>query len=130
MDQAAQPTLTEAYPDPNFFAFWGKHVFIVWGAVYLTLALRNGPDWRGYRQAVWWTFVWVAVVMGLNSVLGSNYGYFNGKPDDATVLDLLGPWPWYVVAEIAIVLVGWALITLPWAGLPRSGRHHTDSSAV
>jgi hypothetical integral membrane protein (TIGR02206 family) len=114
-----QPTLTEAYPDPNFFAFWGKHLFLVWGAVYLTLALRNGPDWRGYRQAVGWTFVWVVVVMGLNSVLGSNYGYFNRKPSDATVLDLLGPWPWYVVAEIAIVLVGWALITLPWVGLPR-----------
>lgn len=117
-----QPTLTQAYPDPNFFAFWGKHVFLVWGAVYLTLALRHGPDWAGYRRAVGWTFVWLVVVLALNSLLGSNYGYVNGKPSDATVLDLLGPWPWYVVVEVVIVLVGWALITLPWAGLPRRAR--------
>ena len=93
-----QPTLDDAFPDPNFFAFWGKHVLLVWGAVYATLSLRQGPDWRGYRQAVAATFVWVAGVMCLNPLLGSNYGYFNGKPD-GTVLDYLGPWPWYVAGR-------------------------------
>ncbi len=116
-----QPTLTQAFPDPNFFVFWGKHVLIVWGAVYLCLALRHGPDWSSYRRAVAWTFVWLVVVLCLNAVLGSNYGYVNGKPSEATVLDVLGPWPVYVVAEMAIILVGWALITLPWTGLPRRG---------
>jgi hypothetical integral membrane protein (TIGR02206 family) len=114
-----QPTLDDAFPDPNFFAFWGKHVFLVWGAVFATLTLRQGPDWRGYRDAVRWTFLWLAVVFVFNELIGSNYGYVNGKPSDPTVLDYLGPWPWYVLAEIAIVMAGWALITLPWTGLPR-----------
>jgi hypothetical integral membrane protein (TIGR02206 family) len=114
-----QPTLTSPFPDFEFFAFWGKHLLIVWGAVFLTLGLRHGPDWRGYRIAVGWTTVWLVAVLGLNAVLDTNYGYVNGKPSEATVLDLLGPWPAYVVAEMAIVAVGWALITLPWTGLPR-----------
>jgi hypothetical integral membrane protein (TIGR02206 family) len=109
----AQPTLDEAFPDPNFFAFWGKHVLLVWGAVYATLTLRQGPDWRGYRQAVVATFAWVAVAMSVNALLDTNYGYFNAKPD-GTVLDYLGPWPWYVLAEIALVAAVWALITIPW----------------
>ena len=62
---------------------------------------------------------WLVVVLGLNAALGSNYGYVNRKPTEATVLDLLGPWPLYVVLEMAIVITGWALITLPWTGLPR-----------
>jgi hypothetical integral membrane protein (TIGR02206 family) len=114
-----QPTLDEAFPDPNFFAFWGKHLLLVWGAVFATLTLRQGPDWRGYRQAVAWTFAWLAVAMSVNALLDTNYGYFNGKPSDGTVLDYLGPWPWYVLAEMAIVLIAWALLTLPWTGLPR-----------
>jgi hypothetical integral membrane protein (TIGR02206 family) len=114
-----QPTLDEAFPDPNFFAFWGKHVLLVWGAVYATLTLRQGPDWRAYRQAVLWTFVWVAVAMSVNGLLDTNYGYFNGKPE-GTVLDFLGPWPWYVLAEVVIVTVVWALLTLPWTGVPRA----------
>ena len=109
----AQPTLDEAFPDPNFFAFWGKHVLLVWGAVYATLTLRQGPDWRGYRIAVLATAAWVAGAMLVNTALNTNYGYFNGKPD-GTVLDLLGPWPWYVLAEVVIVAAVWALITLPW----------------
>jgi hypothetical integral membrane protein (TIGR02206 family) len=114
-----QPTLAQAFPDPNFFAFWGKHVLIIWGAVYLCPGLGNGPDWAAYRSAVGWTMVWLVAVLGLNAVLGSDYGYVNGKPSQTTVLDVLGPWPLYVVAEMAIVMALWALITLPWTGLPR-----------
>lgn len=109
-----QPTLTEPFPDLQFFVFWAKHVLIVWGAVYLCLSLRHGPDWSAYRWAVAWTLGWLVAVMALNELIGSNYGYVNGKPSDATVLDVLGPWPVYVVAEMAIVAGGWALITLPW----------------
>jgi hypothetical integral membrane protein (TIGR02206 family) len=114
-----QPTLSEPFPEPAFFVFWAKHVLIVWGAVHLCLGLRRGPDWAAYRRAVAWTFVWLVAVLGLNAVLGANYGYVNGKPSEATVLDVLGPWPVYVVAETAIVMAGWALITVPWTGLPR-----------
>ena len=65
-----------------------------------------------------WTFGWLVVVLALNALLDANYGYVSGKPSEATVLDVLGPWPLYVVAEMAIVAVGWALITVPWAGWP------------
>jgi hypothetical integral membrane protein (TIGR02206 family) len=116
-----QPTLQQAFPDPRFFVFWAKHLVIVWGAVYLTLTLRNGPDWQGYRRSVGWTFVWLCTVLGLNALLGANYGYVNRKPGSGSVLDVLGPWPVYLLAEVAIVVVGWALITLPWTGRPRRG---------
>jgi hypothetical integral membrane protein (TIGR02206 family) len=112
-----QPTLDEAVPDPNFFAFWGKHVLLVWGAVYATLTLRQGPSWRGYRQAVLATFARLSAAMTINTALDTNYGYFNAKPK-GTVLDYLGPWPWYVLAEMAIVLLVWALITWPWVRRP------------
>jgi hypothetical integral membrane protein (TIGR02206 family) len=127
-----QPTLTTPFPHVEFFAFWGKHVLIVWGAAYLCLGLRRGPDWSSYRRAVGWTLLWLVVVLCLNEALGSNYGYVNGKPSEATVLDVLGPWPLYVVAEMAIVMAGWALITLPWTGWPsrlrRSRRGRSGSS--
>lgn len=113
-----QPTLTQPFPEPEFFVFWLKHVSIIWGAAYLTLTLGHGPTWRGYWRTVGWTFVWLLVVLGLNAALGSNYGYVNRKPGSGSVLDVLGPWPVYLLVETGIVLLGWALITLPWTGLP------------
>jgi hypothetical integral membrane protein (TIGR02206 family) len=117
-----QPTLSQPFPEPAFFVFWAKHVSMVWGAVYLTLALRNGPDWRGYRRTLLWTLVWLGVVLVVNALLGSNYGYVSGKPAQGTVLEWFGPWPGYVAVEMVVVAVGWALITVPWAGWPRRGR--------
>jgi len=53
-------------------------------------------------------------VMTFNAVTGTNYGYLNRKPAVGTVLDLFGPWPGYVVVEVAVVAGVWALMTWPW----------------
>jgi hypothetical integral membrane protein (TIGR02206 family) len=108
------PSLQEAFPDPRYFMFWGMHFLTVWAAVYLTFGLKVPLTWRSYRFAVGSTVLWVATVMTFNAVTGTNYGYLNRKPAVGTVLDLFGPWPGYVVAEVAVVAAVWALMTWPW----------------
>ncbi|TDC58799.1 TIGR02206 family membrane protein [Actinomadura sp. KC345] len=115
------PTLSGGdYPDVEYLAFFGMHLLIVWAAVYLTWGLGMRPDWRGYRFAIAATLAWAVAAFVFNLVAGTNYGYLNDKPGEASVLDLLGPWPWYVLAEALIILLGWALITWPWTRTPPS----------
>lgn len=114
------PDLDQVFPDPQFFGYWVRHLVPVWAAVYLVGA-RAGPSWRGYRFALILTALWAAAMMTLNAAFGSNYGYLRTKPVSHSLLDLLGPWPWYVVVEIVLVVVGWALITWPWNRRTRSG---------
>jgi hypothetical integral membrane protein (TIGR02206 family) len=109
------PDLASDFPNPIFILFWAMHLLVVWAAVYLVWGLGLGPSWRTYRIAVVVTAIWAVTVFTFNVVAGTNYGYLNGKPSAASALDLLGPWPWYLLAEVAIVAVFWALITLPWA---------------
>ena len=52
--------------------------------------------------------------MLFNTIAGSDYGFLNRKPHNASMLDFLGPWPFYVLAEVAIVGAVWALMTGPW----------------
>jgi hypothetical integral membrane protein (TIGR02206 family) len=108
------PSLQEAFPDPRYFMFWGMHFLTVWAAVYLAFGLKVPLTWTSYRFAVGSTALWVVVVMSFNAVSGTNYGYLNRKPAVGTVLDLFGPWPGYVVAEVAVVAGVWALMTWPW----------------
>lgn len=107
------PDLGQLFPATQFFGFWLRHLCPVWAAVLLTAA-RIGPSWRGYRFTLVVTAVWAAVVMSLNLSFGSNYGYLNGKPAGGSVLNLLGPWPWYVVVEVVLAAGVWALLTWPW----------------
>jgi len=109
------PDLASAFPEPRFLMFWAMHVLVVWAAVHLVFGLRLLPTWATYRRTVGITAVWAGAVMVYNTVADTNYGYLNGKPDNASILDLLGPWPFYVVAEIVIIMVVWALMTWPWA---------------
>ncbi len=113
------PSLGQAFPHPRYLAFWAMHFLVVWAALYLTLGLGLGPRWREYRITVAVTLVWAVLVFAINSVLDVNYGYLNDKPGSASLLDLLGPWPAYVLAGLAILLAGWALITWPWVGVRR-----------
>lgn len=118
MQAAVTPSLGQTLPDPRYFMFWGMHFLTIWAAVYL-VCLAGGPTWRGYRFALTTTAVWAAVVLGFNALTGTNYGYLSRKPDTSSLLDLLGPWPAYVGAEVVILAVGWALMTWPWV---RAGR--------
>ncbi len=108
------PSLQELAPDPRYFMFWGMHFLTVWTAVYLTFGLRVPVTWRSYRFAVGATGLWAVTMMAFNAVVGTNYGYLNRKPAVGTLLDLFGPWPGYVVVEVAVVAGVWALMTWPW----------------
>ncbi len=108
------PDLSADFPDPVFVLFWGMHLLIVWAAIYLTWGLGLAPDWRSYRITVAVTVGWAVSVSVFNAATDSNYGYLNAKPDAASILDYLGDWPLYVVAEVVIVLTVWAAMTWPW----------------
>lgn len=115
---AVTPSLDQTFPDPRYFMFWGMHFLTIWSAVYL-VCLAGGPGWRGYRFTLVCTAVWAALVLVFNTLTDTNYGYLSRKPDTSSLLDVLGPWPLYVGAEIVILAAVWALMTWPWV---RAGR--------
>jgi hypothetical integral membrane protein (TIGR02206 family) len=102
------------FPSHSFLTFFALHLLVVWAAIYLTWGYGMRPGWRSYRFAVITTLAWGAFTFTFNAIAGTDYGFLNGKPGNASMLDFLGPWPLYVVAEVIIVGAVWALITWPW----------------
>jgi len=110
------------FPSHGFLTFFALHVLVVWAAIYLTWGRGMRPQWRSYRFAVITTLVWAAFTFTFNAIAGTNYGYLNRKPPVASLLDALGPWPVYLLTEVLIVLIVWALMTWPWERTRRQGR--------
>jgi hypothetical integral membrane protein (TIGR02206 family) len=102
------------FPSHSFLTFFGLHLLVVWAAIYLTWGCGMQPGWRSYRFAVITTLAWGAFTFSFNTFAGSDYGFLNRKPVNASMLDVLGPWPFYVLAEVVIVGAVWALMTWPW----------------
>ena len=102
------------FPSHSFLTFFALHLLIVWAAIYLTWGNGMRPGWRSYRFAVITTLAWGAFTFIFNTIAGTDYGFLNRKPVNPSMLDFLGPWPFYVLAEIVIVGAVWALMTWPW----------------
>ena len=102
------------FPNHEFLAFWALHLLVVWAAIYLTWGRRMRPDWRSYRFTVVVTAVWAAFTFAFDKIAGTNYGFLNHKPETASLLDLLGPWPVYIFIAATLICLVWALMTWPW----------------
>lgn len=112
------PDLAAPFPEPRFLAFWLMHWLVVWAGLFLVLGLGIRPRWRDYAITVAATLGWAALTAIANALLGTNYGYLNAKPAGGSLLDLLGPWPYYLAAEAAIIAGVWALMVWLLRGPP------------
>ena len=108
------PDLESEFPELRFLMFWGMHLLVVWAAFLVAPGLRILPTWHTYRQTLAITLAWAVSAYVFNVIADTNYGYLNRLPKSSSLLDYLGPWPLFVVLEIAIVAVVWALLTWPW----------------
>ena len=123
-------------PDLNYFVwvplefveYWIAHAAGVLAPVVLVWGLGYRPTWRGYGLAYAATVAWAVIAVTGNALTGANYGYLNRAPAGPSILDLLGPWPQYLLVEAVLIAAVWAAMTLPWvmvdrrAGTPLSGR--------
>jgi hypothetical integral membrane protein (TIGR02206 family) len=80
------------------------------------------PRWRSYRIAVLVTVIWAAATFTFNRIAGTDYGFLNGKPRTASLLDVLGPWPVCPLTAATLILIVWTLMTLAVGPLRRIQR--------
>jgi hypothetical integral membrane protein (TIGR02206 family) len=107
------PDLGHTFPDPLFLTFFVTHGGVVVAALLLVAGRRIVPRAGAVRRAFLATLA-VAAAAALGSLLtGGNYMFLRRKPDDS-LLDLLGPWPWYIASAGVLALALFALLDAPW----------------
>jgi hypothetical integral membrane protein (TIGR02206 family) len=105
------------YGFPHFRAFQTiiSHGSIVMAAVYMTVVKGFRPYWKSLLRLVVWLNVYMVCVFMLNLLVGSNYLFIAHKPETASLIDALGPWPWYILSLEAIGLAICLLLYMPFA---------------
>jgi hypothetical integral membrane protein (TIGR02206 family) len=105
------------YGLPHYRAFQTlvSHGMVVVAMVYMTRFEGMRPAWSSVWKAMLALNVYLVIVTAINLVLGSNYMYTLARPKTASILDLFGPWPWYIVLAEFLVLALFVLLYLPFA---------------
>jgi hypothetical integral membrane protein (TIGR02206 family) len=108
------PDLGADFPELLYWTFFITHAGAVVAAVLLVIGRRITPRPGAVTRAFAATLVVAAAAATANLLTGGNYMWLRDKPDAASLLDLMGPWPWYIVSAAVLALALFTLLDLPF----------------
>jgi hypothetical integral membrane protein (TIGR02206 family) len=113
------PAIGVGFPSWPFLMFFVQHFAIVAAALYLPIVQGwrpKRPFWKSPLEVYAWSVVYLIFAMLANRLFNSNFGFASRPPDNPSLIDHLGPWPWYLLSMQAIAVCLFLLLALPFAG--------------
>ena len=115
-----QATLTaglgadDRFPSFFYWQYFVTHSGVVLAAVLLAFGMGLTARPGAVRRVLLATAAWAAVAAAGNTVTGGNYMFLSERPDTASLLDYMGPWPWYILGGGLLALAMFAVLDLPF----------------
>lgn len=105
------PDLANGFPHYDFILYFSNHAGLVVLAFYIALVYKPDIKVRDMINTFVITNVFLIVVHLINMGLDANYMYTMKKPPTASLMDYLGPWPWYLlsgqVLAVGLMILGY-----------------------
>ncbi|MFQ6611477.1 MAG: TIGR02206 family membrane protein [Fidelibacterota bacterium] len=115
LQSAFTPDIVQGFPHFHFFRFFIGHNGLVIAIVYAAVVYNMHPTIKSLWRAFAALNMFLVVALVVNLILGTNYFWILGKPPVPSLLDYMGPWPWYILVAELVALVHFALAYLPIA---------------
>jgi hypothetical integral membrane protein (TIGR02206 family) len=85
---------------------------------------RYRPYWKTFLKVAIGGNIYMAVIFVVNRLIDSNYLFISHKPETASLMDVLPPWPYYILFLELIAFVTFLILYLPYflSDLVRKGK--------
>ncbi|MFY9174517.1 MAG: TIGR02206 family membrane protein [Peptococcia bacterium] len=112
------PELYYGFPHFIYLQFFTAHGLIICACLWMTFVEGFSPDFKALMKAFGITNLYALLIAVFNWLTGSNYLFLCSKPANPSILDYLGPWPWYILSLEGVALIFFFLVALPflWPG--------------
>jgi hypothetical integral membrane protein (TIGR02206 family) len=108
------PDLGADFPELLYWTFFITHSGAVVAALLLVVGRRIEPRPGAVRRAFAATLAVAAAAATANLLAGGNYMWLREKPEAGSLLDVIGPWPWYILSAAVLALALFTLLDLPF----------------
>jgi hypothetical integral membrane protein (TIGR02206 family) len=120
--------LTPDVNSPTFsyltIRFMVSHGGIIVVILFLTWSRALRPQPGSWWRALLFLHVYAGLITIYNYIFGTNFFYLREKPVEASLLDSMGPWPWYILAgDVLAICLFWLL----WLPFRSSNKKTTES---
>ncbi len=72
------------------------------------------PTLKSLIRVLIFTNIYIILVAIINFIIGTNYLFLNRKPDAASIVDFLGPWPWSTIAMEGVIIISFIILYIPY----------------
>ena len=110
------PDLRQSFPDYRWGWFVISHAGVVVAAVLMAWGMRRTPRPGAVLRVDAWSLGVTALAAAGTLLFDGNYMFLRRKPSGGSLLDVMGPWPWYIVSAAALALALFWLLDRPFDG--------------
>ncbi len=107
------PALVKPYPSIAFFLFFLSHGLLFVAALTIPIVQRWRARGKDILRCVLLGDIYLLCIIPFNIWLGTNYGFTRHAPEEGSILDFLGPAPWYYLWLNLPALLLFALMYIP-----------------
>jgi hypothetical integral membrane protein (TIGR02206 family) len=105
------PVLSFGWPHFRFIHFFYTHILVIWVVFYFLWFRGYVLTFKSVVKAMIFLNVLLPVIYTINVVVEGNYWFVRQKPGGVSLLDFLGPHPWYI---LGMEITAFLLFTLLW----------------
>jgi hypothetical integral membrane protein (TIGR02206 family) len=118
------PELTGStlFPTYFYFQYYINHGGIVMAAIFLVVGLNLAPRPGAVLRLIAITFGYLVVVAGIDVLTGGDYLFLREPPPTVSLINVLGPWPWYILSMIGLGVVVLLILNFPFWLMRRLAR--------
>ncbi|WP_103110331.1 YwaF family protein [Brevibacillus reuszeri] len=119
------PELFYPFPHFRFFHFFLAHAGIILACLYMTWVEGYRPVFRSVWKTMVFLNVLLVIALLVNNWTGGNYLFVSHKPENASLIDFLGPYPWYILSLEGVAFALFTLLYMPFAGKKSPSKQQT-----
>lgn len=108
------PELFYTFPHFRYFHYFIAHFAIILAILYMIWVCNFIITYYSAIKAFFVLNGIAVVAFFVNQLTGANYMFLARKPTTPSVLDLLGPYPWYLFQLELVVIIVFGLLCVPF----------------
>jgi len=108
------PELFFNYPHFRFIQFFATHSLIIWTCLFYVFSMKYRPTLKSIGKTFIFLNVLSLFVFFVNKWTEGNYMFLAHKPTNASLIDFLGPYPWYIVSLEMVCFVVFFILYVPF----------------
>lgn len=108
------PDLQLGFPNIDYFFYFATHGLCFVGVIYAIVVFKYRPLLKSVWRIFFITFLYAVFIFPFNLIFNTNYLFLSQKPEGTSLMDFLGPWPWYIISLIGVGFVFFLLYYSPF----------------